>query len=273
MDAGQLQHPSHLIAEQFVSARLQGRALPAYPGAVPSLIEAYHCQRAALQRWPDAVAGWKVARIAPAWQTQHRQDRLVGPVFAPNVHWAQPGSIIDCPVFDSGFAAVEAEVVIRLAEDAPAQRLHWSADEAAELVDRIHVGVEVASSPLATLNELGPAAVVSDFGNNWGVVIGAELPDWQALNEITARCFIEGVQVGEGTTRLREDVLAALAFALGQCAALGQPLRAGAVITTGAITGVHDILIGQQSRHVFDGLGEIQCRAVRAGAYVPAAGG
>src|SRR5690606_38303908 len=135
MDAGPLQHPSsEAIAEQFVAARLLGRALPAYPGIVPPLIEAYHCQRAALQRWPDAVAGWKVARIAPAWQARHRQERLVGPVFAPNIHWAQRDAVVQCPVFDSGFAAVEAELVIRIGEDAPAQRLHWSIDDAAALV-------------------------------------------------------------------------------------------------------------------------------------------
>src|SRR5690606_8921816 len=123
MDAGHLQHTTQFIAEQFVSARLQGRGLPAYPGTVPSLIDAYHCQRAALQRWPDAVAGWKVARIAPAWQSKYRQERLVGPVFAPNVHWARDGAVSDCPVFEGGFAAVEAEVVIRIAADAPMQQL------------------------------------------------------------------------------------------------------------------------------------------------------
>jgi 2-keto-4-pentenoate hydratase len=30
------------------------------------------------------------------------------------------------------------------------------------------------------------------------------------------------------------------------------------------ITGVHDIGIGQQSRHVFTGYGEVGCRIVRA---------
>lgn len=274
MDAGRLQHTScDLIAEQFVTARLQGRALVAYPGSLPGLIEAYHCQRAAVQRWPDAVAGWKVAKIAPAWQMQHRQERLVGPVFAANVHHARAAQVIDCPVFSGGSAAVEAELVIRLREDAPAQRLQWRVEEAAELIDQLFIGVEVASSPLATLNELGPAAVVSDFGNNWGVVIGAPIPDWREIEHLPVRSFIADELVGETTASIREGALAALAFALGQCAALGAPLRAGAVITTGAITGVHDIDIGQQSRHVFAGYGEVQCRVVPAGVYVPAQAG
>jgi 2-keto-4-pentenoate hydratase len=51
-------------------------------------------------------------------------------------------------------------------------------------------------------------------------------------------------------------------FALNKCAELGRPLRAGDVISTGAITGVHDIKVGQRSRLVFEGCGEVECRAV-----------
>ena len=53
------------IAEQFVRARLEGRALQNYPGVVPPDLEAaYRCQEAAIERWPERVGGWKVARIA-----------------------------------------------------------------------------------------------------------------------------------------------------------------------------------------------------------------
>ena len=40
--------------------------------------------------------------------------------------------------------------------------------------------------------------------------------------------------------------------------------RAGDVISTGMITGVHDIRIGQQSRHVFAGVGEVQVKITTA---------
>jgi 2-keto-4-pentenoate hydratase len=253
------------IAEQFVRARLSARALSAYPGVVPADLEtAYRCQDLALASWPDAVAGWKVARISPALQAQYVDERLIGPVFAPNVHVAAPGRTLDCPVFEGGFAAVEAEIVICVGRDAPRDKVEWTLDEAADFVGELCIGIEVASSPLATLNELGAGAVVSDFGNNWGVVVGAAISDWRGLYEVTAQSFIDDEFVGRGVASIRQGPLGALAFTLAKCARRGRPLQEGAMISTGMITGVHDIRPGQRSRHVFQGLGEVGCRAVRA---------
>jgi 2-keto-4-pentenoate hydratase len=256
------------IAEQFVRARLAARALHEYPGVVPGdLATAYRCQDLAIARWPESVSGWKVARVPPAQQAQYAEERLVGPVFAPNVHVASAGRSIDCPVFDGGFAAVEAEIVICVGRDAPPDKVEWTLDEAAEFVGELCIGIEIASSPLATLNELGAGAVVSDFGNNWGVVVGPAVSDWRGIYEVTAQSFIDGEFVGRGVTSLRHGPIGALAFTLGKSARRGRPLRAGAVISTGMITGVHDIRPGQRSRHVFQGLGEVGCRAVRATAH------
>lgn len=259
-----------MVAEQFVRARLAGQPLPQYPGALPdTLATAYRCQDLAIDRWPDAVVGWKVARIGAAWARQFPEERLVGPVFQRNLRWARTGQVVDCPVIDGGFAAVEAEIVLQVSEDAPPRKKQWSIDEAAELVRAFHLGVEVASSPLATLNDLGAGAVISDFGNNWGVVVGSMVGEWRSFEEIIALSFIDDGFVGRGTAFIRQGALGALAFALSKCAQRGRPLRAGDVVSTGAITGVHDIRIGQHSRHVFEGCGEIECRAVRAGAYLP----
>jgi 2-keto-4-pentenoate hydratase len=253
------------IAARFVAARRAAIALPEYPGTVPATLEdAYRCQELAIRAWRDRVAGWKVARIPPQWHTQYPEERLIGPAFARNVHFAAPGQSVECPVFSGGFAAVEAELVIRVGADAPPDQAAWTLDEAAALVGGLHVGVEVASSPLATLNDLGSGAVVSDFGNNWGVVVGAAVRDWHSIEEIVALSFIDDTFVGRGTAFVRQGALGALAFTLAKAAQRGRPLRAGDVISTGMITGVHDIRAGQQSRHVFEGCGEVLCRAVRA---------
>ncbi len=259
---------TEMISEQFVRARLAGQSLPQFPGDVPTnLADAYSCQEAAIKRFPDTVVGWKVARIGPAFAQQFPEERLVGPVFQRNVYQARVGQVVDVALIDGGFAAVEAEIVLRVNEDAPANKTDWTIDEAAELVRSFHLGVEVASSPLATLNDIGPGAVISDFGNNWGVVIGSSVGEWRSIEEIVALSFIDDGFVGRGTAFTRPGVLGALAFALNKCASRGRPLRAGDVISTGAITGVHDIRAGQRSRHVFEGCGEIECRGVRAGQY------
>jgi 2-keto-4-pentenoate hydratase len=257
-----------MIAEQFVRARLAGQSLPQYPGTVPAnLADAYRVQDLAINRFPDTIVGWKVARIGAQWAKQYSEERLVGPVFQRNLHWARAGDVVDFPVFDGGFAAVEAEIVLRVHEDAPANKTDWTIDEAAELVRSFHLGVETAGSPLATLNELGPGAIVGDFGNNWGVVVGSMVGEWRSIEEIIALSFVDDALCGRGPAFVRQGALGALAFALNKCAQRGRPLRAGDVISTGAITGVHDIKIGQRSRHVFEGCGEIECRAVRGGKY------
>jgi 2-keto-4-pentenoate hydratase len=254
------------IAEQFVRARLEARALQSYPGTLPrDLAAAYRCQEIAIARWPERIGGWKVTeQLPPQLQAQCGAARLIGPAFAPNIRHAPAGQIVDCPVFADGFAAVEPEIVIRVDRNAPSEKLDWTVDEAIEMVGELCMGIEVASSPLPTLLQLGLTAVASDFGANFGIVMGEPIRSWRTLDEITAECFIEEDGVGRGVTSLREKVLTAYAFALGECARRGRPLQAGATITTGTITTFHPIRPGQRSRHVFEGLGEVRCRAVSA---------
>ncbi len=77
---------AEMIAEQFVRARLAGQSLPQYPGTVPTtLADAYRCQELAIERFPDQIVGWKVARIGAAFAQQFPEERLVGPVFERNL--------------------------------------------------------------------------------------------------------------------------------------------------------------------------------------------
>lgn len=256
------------IARTFVAARLAAQPLPAFPGQLPGdLSTAYLCQDHAISLWPDRLAGWKVGWIAQPLQDIYREERIVGPIFARFVQPASPGEEVRFPVFVGGFAAVEAEFVFRLGADAPPGMTEWSEEEAGALVAALNVGVEPASSPLATINELGPAAVISDFGNNAGLLLGPEVADWRRrlAEGINCETFIDGRSVGQGgTRRLPKGPLGALAFALGRCARRGRPLRANDFVTTGAASGIHDILPGQSARLVFDGICELRCRAVPA---------
>lgn len=255
------------IAKAFVSARREARALPDYPGDIPESMEAaYAVQDHALDLWDDVVAGWKIGRIPDDWAPRLGAPRLTGPIFRRAVWTAFEGATVDFPVFEGGFAAVEAEFILKLAEDAPADRTDWSAEDAAELVETLIVGVEPAGSPLATINVLGPTVVGSDFGNNAGLILGPSVPDWRArMTGLTCETFVEGRSVGTGgAASIPGGPLEALAFLLGLNARRGRPLKAGDLISTGAATGIHDIVAGQSSRVVFHGVGEILCRAVPA---------
>lgn len=259
------------IASAFVDARAAGASLPDFPGTIPdTLLDAYAVQDLAISAWPDTVVGWKVGFIAPERRDASGDERLLGPIFARNL-WKANGTV-DLPVFQGGFGAVEAEYVLQLEHDVPADQLDWTPAQAAEVPARLFTGIEVASSPLATINILGPRVVVSDFGNNNGLVLGPEIADWRGFGDarLKAETFIDDARVGSGgATTLPGGLHAAIAFALARSARRGRPLKAGDLIATGNATGIHDILPGQVARVRFtteagDVLGELEGRAVTA---------
>ncbi|HNV79403.1 MAG TPA: 2-keto-4-pentenoate hydratase [Thermomonas sp.] len=255
------------IVGAFLQARRDGASLAEFPGEIPhDLVAAYEVQDLAISQWPDQVVGWKVGYIAPDRRDASGDERLLGPIFARQF-WTATGGIAPIPVFAGGFAAIEAEYVLRLDADAPADQLEWTADEAAALPATLFLGLEVASSPLATINVLGPRVVVSDFGNNNGLLLGAEVPDWTARDEdgLVAETFIEGTSVGTGgACRLPGGLRGAFAFALARSARRGRPLRRGEWVATGNATGIHDIEVGQHGKVVFAGLGALEVVATAA---------
>ena len=259
--------PTRDIAQRFVQARLGAAALPDYPGPLPAtLADAYAVQEAAIELWPDEIAGWKVGRIAtPDLQARFGADRLAGPIFSRNV--VSAGEVDGWPIIPGGFGAVEAEFVFRLGEDTPADKTRWSYADVEALEGDLHIGVEIAGSPLSTINALGPAVVVSDFGNNAGLIVGAAIPDWRArLMGLTCETFVDGVSVGVGgAASIPGGPLEAVRFLAEVCARRGRPLRAGQLVSTGAATGIHDVTPGQRARVAFDD-GLIECVMVPAAA-------
>lgn len=253
------------IAGRFVRARLDRTALEAFPGEIPETLDAaYAIQDAAIAQWPDTLRGWKVGRVLEPWLSRFGDDRLVGPIFGRDVQEARIGQEARLPVFAGGFAAVEAEFVLRLAADAPPKKTSWTAQDAGALVDAMFAGIESAGSPLAPINDLGPAVIISDFGNNAGLILGPAFRAWRGvrLDQFTTETFIDGRSVGRGTAvSVPGGPFAALAFALECCAKRGLPLKAGQLVSTGATTGVHQIGPGQRARVVFGDVGEILCLA------------
>ncbi len=209
-------------ARTLVAARQANRALRAYPGPLPpDMAAGYACQDEALKLWPDAVAGWKVGRIPAELQAELGAARVMGPIFRRNV-WTAAAAPTPLPAIPGGFAAVEAEYIYRMGEDAPPGRTEWTAADALKLVEEELVGVEFAASPLADINVLGPRIVASDFGNNAGLILGRPIPDWRTRTDDWPPCevFIEGRLVGRGApSSLPGGPEAALAFLLGAAAA------------------------------------------------------
>jgi 2-keto-4-pentenoate hydratase len=250
----------HAIATAFVTARASGQALAFYPGVgIPEdLAFSYRCQEAAIAQWPDEIVGWKVGGVPPHLWDKLGVTRVIGPIFKKSLHRES------FPVFVGGFAAVEAEFTMVIGRDAPADQVDWTVEQARDLVGAVHISIETAGSPLATINDLGPTVVASDFGNNAGLILGPALPDWRnsAFEQRVARTTIDGVEVGSGNAlSLSGGPFESLRLLLENCARRGRPLKTGTFAATGAITGVHDIKAGQTARVEFGPFGVIECRA------------
>lgn len=255
------------IARSFVEARRAARALPDFPGAVPArLNESYAIQDKAIALFDRPIVGWKIGRVAPDKQALHNTERLCGPIFAPTLKHAA-NEALSLPVYDGGFAAVEAEYVFRVDHDADPEKTSYTEEEALRLIDAVFAGVEMAGSPLATINALGPTVVATDFGNNFGLILSTQLGEFDsdategALSPDVVAGFkatteIDGKIVGEGGLfTMPGGPLKAIAWLAGFLAERGRPLTKGQYISSGATTGIHDIKAGSTSVVRFSGPG------------------
>lgn len=259
------------ISRALVGARTSATPLSAFPGALPeTMAQAYAIQSASIARWPDAVAGWKVGLLPPPAQERYSAERLAGPIFGSQVHEVATGSSTVMPIFVGGFAAVEAEFIARLGKTIKPVDRQWTDDELADVVAGLHVGAEIASSPMAEINNLGPTVVVSDFGNNAGLLLGPEIPDWQTRRpeDLPAKTVVDGVIVGEASAgAIKGGPIGALRFVIALSAERGLELPAGALISTGASTGIHDVEVTSTSRLEFGDYGWFEVT------YEPMSGG
>lgn len=247
------------IARTFVDARRSGGVVPEFPGDVPATLDqAYAVQDAALLLADGVVAGWKVGRINPPLDGV---DRLAGPIFADQVVMASADPVA-MPVFAKGFAAAEAEFLLRIGTTPDPAKTSYTMEEARAAVDAVHVGIEIASSPFPGINDHGATVTVSDFGNNNGLVVGADAEGWRTgdVNEWPVELRINGALIGTATTATMLDgPFGAVRYLLEHMAARGIALSPGQWISTGAVTGVHPVAIGDRVEARFDGRFAVHC--------------
>ena len=250
------------IAGRFLAARRAAAGLDSYPGDFPATLdEAYAIQDAAIAAWDRPVIGWKVGRVPEPLIDRFGTDRLTGPIFDEAADGA------DMPVFAEGFAAGEAEFLLRIGTAPPEGKTEFTLEEAAGLIGAVHAGIEIASSPLAAINEIGPIAVVSDFGNNNGLVVGAEIPDWRSsgFERWEVSCRIGGEVAGTGSASAFPDgAIGAARFLFELMARRGIALTTGQWISSGAVTGVHRARPGQTVEAAFGEELGVRCRLVAA---------
>ncbi len=247
------------VAKAFVEARRNSHVVASYPGTMPANFdEAYDIQDEAIHLVGQAVGGRKVGRVPDALVPQYGVNRLAGPIFASSIVDAADGSSPNMPLLE-GFAAAEAELMLRIGAVPPAT---VTLETMPDYIDDVRFGLEIASSPFPGINDHGPAVTVSDFGNNFGLVLGPRIENWKTRNLMDApvRLDIDGQNIGNGKlANMLDGPFGSAVFLTKLLAARGKELAVGTWISTGAITGVHKIVAGQSSEAVFDNEYRVSC--------------
>jgi 2-keto-4-pentenoate hydratase len=254
----------HDVAAAFVAARRNAQVLSNYPGTRPdNLSDAYVIQDHAITLDGRAVVGWKVGRINPPDDARLGSNRLVGPIFGDAVRVTTGVDVEpNMRIYAGGFAAAEAELVLHLA-DGWNRSAPRNDDETLALIDDVRLGIEIASSPYPRINSDGPAVTASDFGNNAGLVLGESLNGWRHLDlcSILVRVEIDDRTVGQATAATMLDgPLGAIRFLIAHLVARGIDQPTGFWVSTGAITGVHEVMPQQRVRAIFGSHGTVRCR-------------
>lgn len=252
MRAEALSQEDQALSRRIVEARLEALVLEEFPGQLPvNLEQAYSVQAASIAQWPDEVVGWKVARLPADDQVRYAKERLAGPVYQATVQAVEAGSEVVAQVFGGGFAAIEAEIVLELDQDVPSDFDTAEALKLAGLVAKAYCGAEIASSPMPFVIDLGAMSIISDMGINAGVILGPEIPDFLSYpaDALAASVSVNGQVVGEASPGpVTGSPFDALRFLIDHCHANGIRLTKGTLVSTGMITGVHEVTVGCNAR-------------------------
>lgn len=256
------------IADAVLHARRACKPISGFPAELPQTLEqAYAVQIDAISKWDADLIGFKVGGVPPKFQTQFPTPWQAGPMFADQKYFAKSGDSIEVSVFEGGFAAYEAELVFELKNlDKLDKPLESIADTHA-FISRVYLGAEIASSPNLLVNELGPGSIISDLGNNAGVVLGPEAPlsileDFSKLEVVLT---IDDVEIGRATPNPGENgPLGALRFILNHFIRMKDRMAipANCLISSGAITGVHQSHAHTKSTITFGDLAEYELKMV-----------
>ena len=251
------------IARAFVDARRDRRAMATYPGPAPETMDqAYQVQDAALRRDGRKVGGWKLGKINPPHLERLGANRLAGPIFIDQIVTLNGADGVDMPVFRDGFAAAEAEYLLCIGTAPTPGKTDYTIEGARALISAVHAGIEVASSPYPGINADGPPVTASDYGNNNGLVIGDAIDDWRDrdINDWRVELLINGEAIGDARAAdMLDGPFGAAAFLFNLAARRGIALEAGQWISSGAVTGVHPVAIGDTVEVRFDGRYPVRC--------------
>lgn len=248
------------VADQLSAARRTGVPVAAIRGLLPAkdVATAYAVQRLNIERLVASGrrrVGRKIGLTSQAVQRQLGVDSPDFGVLLDNMDF----SAGDIPLKGLIAPRVEAEFALRLARDITEPGLSGAA--LAPYVEAVAVSVEIVDS--ATKWDIDIVDTIADNASSCGFAVGEWRPygHESRLPERTMRLLCDGevISCGTGAATLG-DPLNALAWLADASIAVGEPLRAGEIILSGALGPMVGLTPGEY-RVEIDGFDPLVLRA------------
>jgi 2-keto-4-pentenoate hydratase len=238
------------IVGRLVAARQNGTRMARADPALPTdYAEGFAIQERVVQALASPVVGWKVMQVPQ------------GPViFAPILASGRVPAGGTWDVVGNQPAGIELEIAFLMGRDVPQDA---GRNRLLEAVADAHVVFELCQSRIAEPSLVPRHVMLADCIANSGVVVGDAIPDWRAL-ELAARAgrlLVDGEPRAEGKSGDPLSALALLPPALGRH---GKALRAGDIVITGSLIGMHWFKGRHELRGSIDGCGEVALRLIAA---------
>jgi 2-keto-4-pentenoate hydratase len=203
------------------------------------------------------VVGRKIGLTSKAVQDQLGVDQPdLGVLFADMEHEA--GGVV--PLAGLLQPKVEAEVAFVIGEDLAGGDLSLS--QVAAAVDHVVAALEICDSRIADW-DITFGDTVADNASAGAYVLGTERRTLAevAPREVTMSMTVTGQEDSTGTgAACLGDPLLALQWLARQARELGDPLRAGQIVLSGALGPMRPVSPGAQVHAVISGLGEVSVR-------------
>ncbi|MFN0090685.1 MAG: 2-keto-4-pentenoate hydratase [Acidimicrobiales bacterium] len=258
---------AHLMADVEACARLLAdlrrdrRQIDALPEelAPADLAEGYAVQDQLSRLLGQRVLGWKVAATNDAAQRGLGVAEPFSGRLLDGAIDASPAAV--APSLLPGRPLLECEVGLRLAAPLRPEGAPCTREQAAGCVGAAVACFELPGSRFTSLGGVGAPSLVADNAVAARLVAGPDVAydPGMDLAAIGVRLHVNGEVLAEGIgATVLGDPLNSLVWLADHLAARGLWLETGALVSTGALTGLHALRPGDHARAEFTGLGTIE---------------
>ncbi len=240
------------IATQILNARRDHVAWdPADTQPLAHLDDVYAVQDLVTEQLGRGIGAWKTSPMDPG------ELPFAGPIYADEIY----ATGVKIPASNLFVIGIEGEIAFRLNKDLPARAAPYTREDILDAIEEMLPLIEVVDTRMVNGMEQDATFKMADNQSNAGIVIGAGVKGWEAVNATTVDVHLTAngkpLHSGKSTSPI-EDMFDLMAGTVNVCAARNRPIRAGDIITTGSCTGIEFVEPGAEVVLEFPGIGRVE---------------